>query len=334
VDGATAIPDEVAEATGRDDPRADARRLPDVESVGVAVVGQRPPHGALAAVRRAGALAALDFSGTLSPGAARFAAGDRIADELRRSGLADLGVADPATFWDALVNPTWERGSTTRIGYVRVLTDATVAHLRARDEGRVDPAEVDRAVRRFAARYLAASAIAPAWRPWLRRLASRAGTAVVVATDHYAEATARILEELAVADIVATALPDGPAHGGAATSVAIDRGAVLVANSADVGHHKQTRPFWERVAEAVGPVARVAVVDDFGAAEAGADAYADSEWIAERRTATVALLATVVARDVTAIPFAPPDGDPGPAIDRAGAALLAALAGGSGAAAD
>lgn len=270
-------------------------------------------------------LVAMDFSGTLSPGAARFAAGDRVADELRRSGLAELGVADPATFWDALVNPTWERGSTTRAGYVRVLTDAAVAHLRSGEGGRVDPVEVEQAVRRFAARYLAASVIAPAWRPWLRRLASRASIAVVVATDHYAEATRRILDELAVADVPAAALPGGHGHVDAAATPTLDRGAVLVANSADVGHHKRSRPFWERVADAVGPVARVAVVDDFGAAEPGADAYADRERIAERRAATVALLAAVVAPDVTAIRFAPPDGDPGPAIDRAGAALLAAV---------
>lgn len=276
-----------------------------------------------------GGLAVLDFSGTLSPGAARFAAPDRIADELRRSGLADLGFADPDDFWRVLVNPTWARGSTTRAGYVTVLTDAAVAHLHRRGGRDVDRGAVHIAVRRFAARYLAASAIAPAWRPWLRRLAGRPGTAVVVATDHYAEATARILDELVVAGVTAVALPVGaPAptedHGDAPT---VDPGAVVVANSADLGHHKQTRPFWDRVAGAVGPVARVAVVDDFGAAEPGADAYADRDRIAARRATTVGLLADVFERDVTAIPFAPPDDDPDQAIDRAGDALVTAVAG-------
>jgi hypothetical protein len=197
------------------------------------------------------------------------------------------------------------------------------------------------AVQRFADRYLAASTIAPAWRPWLRRLTAQAGTAVVVATDHYAEATAWIVEELAGAGVPAVAVgtPDAPgsaANGGAPGSAA-NRGAaaaavggpVLVANSADVGHHKQAQPFWDVVAGVVGPVAHVAVVDDFGAAEAGKDAYADHERVARRREATVALLAQVFAADVTPILCAPPDdGAADAVVDRVGSALVAALAGG------
>ena len=139
------------------------------------------------------ALAVLDFSGTLSPGAAGFAADDRIAAELRRSGLAALGFADPADFWHVLVNPTWERGSTSRIGYVPVLTDAAAAHVGRRGDG-VDRVAIARAVRRFADRYLTASAIAHPWHRWLRQLDALTDVRVVVATDHYAEATDRIVE--------------------------------------------------------------------------------------------------------------------------------------------
>jgi predicted nucleic acid-binding protein len=260
-------------------------------------------------------LAVLDFSGTLSPGAAGFAADSRIADELRHSGLAELGFAAPTDFWEVLVNPTWERGSTTRDGYVTVLADAAVAHLAAR--GGVDHAAVARAVRRFADRYLAASTIAHPWHRWLRRLDTLGDVRVVVATDHYAEATGRIVDELAAAGV--TASPVGAPDG--------DRGATatLVANSADLGHHKQDRPFWEIVARTVGRVERAAVVDDFGAAEPGADAYANDDRVDRRRAATTGLLAAVFDAAVTTVPCAPADAADAATVDRAGRTVLEAL---------
>lgn len=262
-------------------------------------------------------LAVLDFSGTLSPDAAGFAADTRIADELRRSGLAALGFAEPADFWEVLVNPTWERGSTTGDGYVTVLTDAAVAHLAER-RGSVDRAAVARAVRRFADRYLAASTIAPPWHHWLRRLDARSDVRMVVATDHYAEATDRIVSELAAAGVTASPIAAGSVGDGGTT-------ATLVANSADLGHHKQDRPFWRVVAHVVGPVERIAVADDFGAAESGADAYAQDDRVDRRRAATTALLDAVFDAEVTAVPCALADAADATAVDRAGRAVLAAL---------
>ena len=61
----------------------------------------------------------LDYSGTLSIGAVLFSTPERLAEALRQSGLANLGVTTPAAFWDQIVNPTWEKGSTTSAGYRR-----------------------------------------------------------------------------------------------------------------------------------------------------------------------------------------------------------------------
>lgn len=269
-------------------------------------------------------LVVLDFSGTLSPGATRFGTPGRIADALRRSGLADLRFADPDAFWQVLVNPTWERGSTTRAGYATVLTDAAVAHLRERGDRPVDRAAIATAAQRFTERYLAASTISPAWHPWLQRLAALDHTTLVVATDHYAEATEHIVGELCTAGIPAVAL------GGAASvpGRTADRGVALVANSADLGHHKQTRPFWAAVGQAVGPIVRVVVVDDFGANEPDADAYSERDRVTRRREATVALLTDVFGATAVTIPLTHAgDGDLQHAVNDVGRAAVASLTG-------
>ena len=49
------------------------------------------------------------------------------------------------------------------------------------------------------------------------------------------------------------------------------------ANSADRGNQKQDRRVWEIVARTVGSVGRLAVAEDPGAAEPGADAYAQDD---------------------------------------------------------
>ncbi len=57
-----------------------------------------------------------DWSGTLSPEAVRFAEDENLKRELERSGLASLGMATSETFWNEIVNPTWEEGSTIAAG--------------------------------------------------------------------------------------------------------------------------------------------------------------------------------------------------------------------------
>lgn len=270
----------------------------------------------MAAVTGVDGLAVLDFSGTLSLGAARFATAERLAGELRRSGLADLGIASPEAFWEVLVNPTWDRGSTTPDGYVTVLSAAAATHLRDRGAD-VDDTVVRTAVQRFADAYLAASRIDDAWRPWLHRLADVGHVAVVVATDHYAEATAHIVAELERLDVRAA-----PVDGDTSVTGAV----VLVANSADIGWHKRDAAFWDPVVDAVGTVGRVAVADDFGANEAEGDAYAQDARVQRRRRATAALLADVFDAEVSTCPFVVADGhDVGAVVRDVAGALVVAL---------
>jgi len=226
-------------------------------------------------------LVVLDFSGTLSLDAVRFSARDRIGAELRRSGLEALGIDTPELFWERLVAPTWPDGSTTTRGYVEALT-AAAAHVLSERGRDVSVDEIRRCVGAFAGRYLACSTIAPQWRGYLRRLEGRDDAVTVVATDHYAEATAHIVAELARVGI--RAAPVGSRPGAP--------GAVAVANSADLGRHKSDAGFWRAVGGALRPVevTRVAVVDDFGANEPPDDVYADAARVRRRRaTTTVAL---------------------------------------------
>jgi hypothetical protein len=230
-------------------------------------------------------LVVLDFSGTLSLDATAFAASDRIAVELRRSGLWDLGIDDPELFWQQLITPTWQEGSTTDRGYVAVMAAAASQALRARGRDAA-PDAVRRRVQAFADRYFACSTIAPQWAGCLRALAGRDDAATVVATDHYAEATDHIVAELARLGV--DGVPVDALTGGAS-------GAVVVANSADLGCHKASADYWRAVRRALAPVtvARVAVVDDFGANESPSDAYADTARVHRRRAATNEVLTAV-----------------------------------------
>ncbi|MDI9571313.1 MAG: hypothetical protein QM278_11485 [Pseudomonadota bacterium] len=240
-----------------------------------------------------------DYSGTLSPDAVAFARSDNLVEELRRSGLAEFGVADPETFWDRFVNPTWEEGSRGSIGYRRLLTREIGAAWRAEGKEAALPA-LERAASAFVTRYLACSRIDPPWHPLLRSLYDHPLAVVVVATDHYAEATAAIGEHFAHLGMEAAPL------------AAADAGCrLLVANSADLGWRKDEEEFWLAVREALkGRIAGpVMLVDDFGGNEPSGDRYGRRDKVAARRRRTEALLAEVFAGDPVEIcPFLPPAG--------------------------
>jgi hypothetical protein len=245
------------------------------------------------------ALVVLDFSGTLSIDAVRFAAPDRIAAELQRAGLWSLGVDSAALFWERVIEPSWAGGSTSDTGYLAALSDAVDDVLRA--QGRdVARETVERSVGAFAVSYFACSTIAPQWRRYLKRVTSRNDTTVVVATDHYAEATAHISAELAALGIPSAPVAAGPVEGQR----------VAVANSADLGCHKASTRYWQAVDRAlnVQPVSRLVLVDDFGASEATGDAYSDPERVAERHAGAGTVLSEVFAVDPDVYRFIlPPD---------------------------
>lgn len=239
------------------------------------------------------AVVLLDFSGTLSLGAVLFARPASLVEALQRSHLWELGVDSLQVFWEEIVNPTWEEGSTTGKGYRRLLCER-VRELARRRGIEVDEDELKRRAAAFVAAYLARSAIDPAWGTVLRALASRPSVAAIVATDHYAEATAHIVGELTALGLAAA--PALSAQG---------PGVVLVANSADLGAPKASRGFWERLWEALGapPIARAVIVDDLGANEQPQDSYAAPEMIQRRMAQMVQSVAAVFRTQVAAFPF-------------------------------
>lgn len=260
-------------------------------------------------------LAVLDFSGTLSLSAPRFAAPDALREELEKCGLAALGVT-PDLFWSELVNPTWTEGSTTRAGYRRVLTERLAAL-----KPRASRGDIDRAVSRFSDSYFRANAVDPLWTAFLRTCVRQAGLATVIATDHYAEATDAIVGSLAGIGIPAHSLAEAP-HSSPGE-------AVLVATSADLGANKSSRAFWHSVRRILDcrQWKGVFLVDDFGINEPEGDTYGEREKIDRRRAETTARLGEVFQAPVSCYFFSlrPAAADPAgnPAAARVAGALEA-----------
>lgn len=246
-------------------------------------------------------LVVFDYSGTLSLGSVRFAAPGTLMKELEKSGLAALGVETVEFFWREIVAPTWEEGSTTKAGYARViekrLAELFPGRVRAHEE-------TARAAARFVGSYLRHSAPDRRWEPLLRELLSRDGTRVVVATDHYGEATAAILGHLGEMGLPARAATGTPGEGPAAC--------IVVANSADVGHPKADRRFWDilKKKERLETVRRTLCVDDFGFNEGEGDRYGVPEKVREREEQTRRVLEAVFPGDVRILPFFLPSGNP------------------------
>jgi FMN phosphatase YigB (HAD superfamily) len=158
-------------------------------------------------------------------------------------------------------------------------------------------AEIERAAARFVTLYLDHSRIDPAWRPLLEKLNSDRDAVVVIATDHYAEATKMIIDCLEEWGIKALNAKHVSGRSGSS--------AVSVANSSDSGCLKTDRRFWETLKEKL-PVDRfesVFVVDDFGFNEAAEDDYGESARVTERRRETEALLRDVFQTKIEVIPF-------------------------------
>jgi len=221
----------------------------------------------------------LDYSGTLSLLAPRFAQPERLARELAASGLGALGISTPEVFWERIVNPTWVEGSTTQRGYAKVMTERIIALGMAPATPRETIAT---AAGRFVDRYLAHSSIDLRWRPILARLAEDRSAVTVIATDHYAEATAAIGRFLAQLNV-----------------------ALFVANSADLGAWKGERRFWEALRNRLplAEVRRVLAVDDFGLHEEKGDRYSGRKQALSRQQRTIAMLAEVFGAEVESIPF-------------------------------
>jgi hypothetical protein len=244
-------------------------------------------------------LLVLDFSGVLSLEAVCFGMPDRLEQALRHSGLWELGV-DGARYWNDVVKPTWEIGSTTRTPYAYLVAQ------------RVHPPHVafDDALRRaeqFVQAYMQASVIDPVWRALFDALRSANSVAPLIATDHYAEATAHIAQQIAAMGWRAAALQTD-----ASGRVLIDGSApaafpphtVALANSADLGAHKEGALFWSRVRAglAIEPD-QILVIDDFGANEHLLDFYADPAKVTRRQAQTLAAISSAFGAPTRTLPF-------------------------------
>lgn len=230
-----------------------------------------------------------DYSGTLSPEMAAFARPDNLMRHLQASSLSLLGVESVALFWK-IINATWEKGSTTNAGYKKVLQDGIYQLFpQAARPGRT---EVVTAVANFTDAYFKHSPIDPHWRPVLEMINNNKSVQVIIATDHYAEATDTIINYLGEWNIQAT------------RADVCDQGNYIVANSADIGVHKAGRKFWETIKKKCGISAKqILLIDDFGGNEQSADAYAQTEEISQRRKKTINLLENVFPAQVECFAF-------------------------------
>ncbi len=247
-------------------------------------------------------LLVLDFSGMLSLEAVRSGMPDRLEQALRQSGLWDLGV-DVERYWNDIVKPTWETGSTTRTPYAHLIAQRTPA-LRLSAEDALRRAE------RFVQAYLQTSVIDPAWRPLFDALQSAEHVTTLVATDHYAEATDQIAHQITAMGWRAAALRTDETGRTSPQTITTPAGAspplrtLLIANSADLGARKDSAYFWQRVQEglAVQPQ-EILVVDDFGANENLLDFYADPVKVQRRQAQTIDAIRRVFGAPVQALPF-------------------------------
>lgn len=241
-----------------------------------------------------------DYSGTLSLEAPVFSHSDNLIGNLRKSGLFELGVDNAKLFWE-MVNTTWEKGSTTAMGY-RALMQEYIAELFPHEDDR-RRAEISRSVGDFVDAYFDYSRIDEHWRMILQKLFLDKNTDVIIATDHYAEATNAIINHLARWGI--QAMPLAAAAGSN----------FLVANSADLGAHKAQQQFWRKVDDVLQKdYERILLIDDFGLNEQPDDAYRDSIKANERRQMMLNILRAVFFADVESISFAVKDEQAGSVI--------------------
>jgi hypothetical protein len=237
-----------------------------------------------------------DFSGTLSLGAVEFGKSENLVPALNRSGMVALGVTSEIFFWNEIVYPTWVEGSTTARGYQAVLVDRIQA-LGLQTPGDPHPlSSIQKAVSLLLDQYFDQCRIDVRWRSLLEDLRDDPSVKVVIATDHYAEATPLIIGRLADWQIEARAL---------AEVVPGMKKSFLIANSADLGVHKADVHFWQRIRDKlVGRGrCRVLLVDDFGANEDSSDPYGDPARVLARQEDTGRVLSKVFPDGVDIHPF-------------------------------
>ena len=103
--------------------------------------------------------------GTLSLEAPEFSRSDLLLGELDRSGLTAFGIDHAEIFWEDIVNPTWEEGSTTGVGYIPLIVRQVERRLHRLSGFNAENPVLYAAAASFVHAYLDHSVIAPAWCP-------------------------------------------------------------------------------------------------------------------------------------------------------------------------
>jgi hypothetical protein len=241
-------------------------------------------------------LVIFDYSGTLSLESTLFARPDFLKKQFKESGLVDLGIESPEIFWGEIVNPTWQEGSTTAAGYKKVIGDR-ISALLYHNRSIVPYVKISDAASLFVDSYLSHSRIDQRWQPIFFKLQSHPSVKVIVATDHYAEATGYILRFLHELRIQAVTAKDDFANP--------DYAGVVVACSADLGVHKADSRFWDilKTGLNLSEIRCVLLIDDFGYNEQKGDRYSSGEKVEQRKNETVEMLQKVFFSPVQVVPF-------------------------------
>jgi hypothetical protein len=246
-------------------------------------------------------LVIFDYSGTLSMESTLFARPDYLMEQLKESGLIDLGIENPETFWKEIVNPTWQEGSTTPAGYKKVIGDR-ISTILDKKMFSVSRAQISDASSSFVDSYLSHSHIDQHWQPILLKLHGHPSVKVIIATDHYAEATGYIIRFLHKFGLQSVAAKDAFADP--------DSTGIVVACSADLGVHKADSRFWEilKTGLNLNEIGCVLLIDDFGYNEQKGNSYGTKEKVEQRKIDTVRMLQKVFSAQVKTVPFMIGDG--------------------------
>ncbi|MGQ9548428.1 MAG: hypothetical protein ACUVSY_19190 [Roseiflexus sp.] len=241
----------------------------------------------------------LDFSGVLSLEAVFFGMPDRLEQALRQSGLWELGV-DVARYWSDIVNPTWDVASTTRTPYAHMIAQ----HIQA---SHIPFDDLLHRAEWFVQAYMQASIIDPAWRSLFDALQSTKRVVPLIATDHYAEATTHIAQQMAGMGWHTAALridASGRVLTGEVAPTPLPSHTLALANSSDLGAHKEQALFWSRVRVGLAfEPKQILVIDDFGANENTLDFYADLARVNRRQAQTLAAISSAFGAPTHTLPF-------------------------------
>lgn len=185
----------------------------------------------------------LDYSGTICTEAPRLAIPERLDKALEKSGLKDMGL-DVFSYWSKVVFPFWEQAKTGKLSLADCIKKALAEGVNHRSSV---------CAQRFVSIFMSKLFPHKEWVDVLKRFIEKS-IKVIIATEHYQEATEAIQTHLIENSILSAIYP----HKAQCTIVC----------SASVGYGKKEREFWDAVKDAAGKSERIIYADDFNLNEA------------------------------------------------------------------